>query len=102
MQPIFNAINIYSDYTRYLYQNSQWSLPGNSQKPEIHIVSQNYVSTNGLLWYHLFPAKCVSGLYMVPLVAGSCVLNRLRQSCKSACTSDVCFVNKQLKLNSVA
>ena len=24
-------------------------------------VSQNYVNTNGL-WYHLFPAKCVSGL----------------------------------------
>jgi hypothetical protein len=27
----------------------------------IYKVSQNYVNTNGL-WYHLFPAKCVSGL----------------------------------------
>jgi hypothetical protein len=24
-------------------------------------ISQDYVNTNGL-WYHLFPAKCVSGL----------------------------------------
>ena len=27
----------------------------------IYRVSQNYVNTTGL-WYHLFPAKCVSGL----------------------------------------
>jgi hypothetical protein len=25
-------------------------------------VSKNYVNFNGLLWYHLFPAKYVSGL----------------------------------------
>ena len=29
--------------------------------PKKYRVSQNYVNTNGL-WYHLFPAKCVSGL----------------------------------------
>ena len=27
----------------------------------LYRVSQNYVNTNGL-YYHLFPAKCVSGL----------------------------------------
>ena len=60
-------------------------------------VSQNCVNTNGL-WYHLFPAKCVSGFLMVLLLAGYCVLNttanRLRPSCKSSCKYHVCFVNK--------
>jgi hypothetical protein len=48
--------------------------------------------------YHLFPAKCVSVLQLVLLLAGFCVLNatanRLTPNRKSSDTYDVCFVNK--------
>jgi hypothetical protein len=28
----------------------------------LYTVTENYVNINALLWYHLSPAKCVSGL----------------------------------------